>query len=213
LSIIYKGTITEDNSGVEKEFEIHQGLNPQFNIDMHNLWNKKNIELLQSIQSESNGDAAKLKLLLDDCMLEDYHWNWVGKVYDCFGSDYEWFYLIIDDIIQACCVIYHPKKSKMDEDDIFYVKYLAVAPWNRNTPFFKRKFGALGSILLGNCTVYSNSEYKYRYGFSLHSLPQALDYYVNKLGMSDYGIDSAEENLHYLEISENNSKDLAEKYV
>ncbi|MGB7402378.1 MAG: hypothetical protein WA916_07345 [Arcobacter sp.] len=180
---------------------------------MHELWTPKHVELVKLIIDESNGDQEKLKSLLSECMLEDRQWNWTGKVFHCFGNEYEWFYFEIDGIIQACCVIYHPKKSSIDEDNIFYVKYLAVAPWNRNTPFYKRQFASLGSILLAKCTEYSESNYKYRCGFSLHALPQALEYYVSKLGMIDYGVDVNEENLHYLEIDNAKSRELVNKYV
>lgn len=213
MSIIYQSKILDNEESVEKEFTIHKGLNPNFNIEMSNSWRKKNVELLQLITNESGEDEGKLHILLNKCMMEDSHWNWIGKTYHCFGRDYEWFYLVIDGTIQACCVIYHPKESRIDMSQIFYVKYLAVAPWNRNTPFFLRKYGALGSILLGRCAEYSKCAYQYRYGFSLHSLPQALNYYVDKLKMNDYGIDITEDNLHYLEINEVNSEQLVKEYV
>ena len=56
-------------------------------------------------------------------------------------------------------------------------------------------------------TVFSHLKNKlpYRYGFCLHSLPQANSYY-QEIGMVGFGPDSNKENLHYYEMMESETE-------
>jgi hypothetical protein len=77
----------------------------------------KDQELLDIISSISN---------------EDDHWRWFDKAIHLKGEEYDWFHLYADEKPQAVCIIYHPKESALEPGNIFYIEYLAVAPWNRS---------------------------------------------------------------------------------
>ena len=76
------------------------------------------------------------------------------------------------------CLIYHPKASVLDPGDIFYVKFVAVAPWNRTCDLRPREFRGLGEIILRAAQRFAVNELKLRPGFCLHSLPKAEGFYT-----------------------------------
>ena len=61
----------------------------------------------------------------------------------------------------------------MEPGDIFYVKFVAVAPWNRDCDLRPREFCGLGRIILRAAQRFAVKELKLRPGFCLHSLPKA----------------------------------------
>ena len=91
--------------------------------------------------------------------------------------------MLVKDVVQGICMIYHPKPSKLEEGDIFYVEYVSVAPWNRDSKIHERTFKGIGSILLKCALDYAIKTLKLKPGFSLHSLKQAENYYSNRLHM------------------------------
>lgn len=211
MSYIYVGTIKDLHQNIEKEFRVYKGINPTLALKIQTEWGQANIDLITALQMQATSQEEFLQNV-SKCMLQDAHWNWMSKCFACNDNRYEWFYLIIDNQVQAASIIYHPHESKIDKENIFYVDYLAVAPWNRNTPIATRQFESLGTILLSICAKHSNSLYLYRIGFSLHSLPQALGYYI-RIGMTDFGIDHSKQSLNYLEMEENNFNTVVGNYA
>lgn len=61
----------------------------------------------------------------------------------------------------------------MEPGDIFYVKFVAVAPWNRDCEIRPREFKGLGKTILRAAQRFAVKELKLRPGFCLHSLPKA----------------------------------------
>jgi hypothetical protein len=82
-----------------------------------------------------------------------------------------------------------------------YVSYLEVAPWNRrDLPGDVQRYRPVGAILMRAAIAYSREQgFKGRVG--LHSLPQSNDWYANKCGMADLGMDAEYQNLRYFEMS------------
>jgi hypothetical protein len=76
-------------------------------------------------------------------------------------------------------VIYHPKKSVLAPGDIFYVEYVAVAPWNRSCKIRDRQFRGAGTALISAALRFAVKTLKLRPGFCLHSLPGANGYYLS----------------------------------
>jgi hypothetical protein len=122
------------------------------------------------------------------------------------SDEYEWFYLLSQGKPQGACVFYHPKESIIDEKDIFYIEYVAVAPWNRDTPVTNRKFKGIGTILIKCALNYAVDKLGLQYGFSLHSLSQAKNYY-EKIGMINFP-EKDKDRLVYFEMPRDKSTEM-----
>ncbi|QJB47494.1 hypothetical protein HGD77_01295 [Acinetobacter sp. NEB149] len=130
-------------------------------------------------------DEANARQELSQIDYQDWQWKWINKTYHTKTDNCnEWFYLEIDSKVEAACLIYYPKNSYLHPlESIFYVEYLAVAPWNRYTPLEEQRNKGLGSLLLLKAINYLAIKYNTSGRFSLHSLMQAEGYYVNRLKM------------------------------
>ncbi|PHR71498.1 MAG: hypothetical protein COA66_09190 [Arcobacter sp.] len=212
MRIISTGKIKNLHTNNLDDFSISIGLDYQLTYTFENEWKDVTNKIVGQILKDSNGDNDKISKGLNDNLIQDAGWNWFRKTQHCNSSAYEWFYLTIDNKVEACCILYHPKNSVIDTKSISYIDYLAVAPWNRDTIIGKRKYSSLGLRLLSKCCDYIKSNHLYRYGFSLHSLPQTLPLYV-KIGMIDYGKDKTKENLNYLEMTEDNTETMVKRYA
>ncbi|MGE6711914.1 hypothetical protein ACQKI2_17570, partial [Hyphomonas sp. NPDC076881] len=86
-------------------------------------------------------------------------------------------------------------------DHLVYIDFVEAAPWNRREILGELpKFSGAGSILIRAAIEYSKVEgFKGRIG--LHSLPQANDFYANRVRMTDLGQDSNYQNLRYFEMT------------
>jgi len=188
----------------DEQVEIYHGLSSLDNLAADRAWAQSNANLLGEIlEKVKAGDD--MDLLLSQVDIEDKHWEWVRKGFAFDSDEYEWFYAKSAEEIEGICVIYHPQPSKIDEKDIFYVDYIAIAPWNRKNPFDIPKFKGVGSILIKESLRFSVEKLKYRPGFSLHSLPQAVGYY-EKIGMQNFGRDESKQGLVYFEMNESQSE-------
>lgn len=164
-------------------------------------WKKYNFDLADYINA--NYTADKIPEVLENIQVEDHHWEWVAKSLMLKGSEYEWFYLKTNNRIEAACLMYHPKASAVDNANIFYIDFIAVAPWNRKDPMRGKELYNVGSTLLKEVIRYSVNTLGLTYRFSLHSLPQAKKYY-NKIGMQHFPCGDKDA-LEYFEMNENDS--------
>ncbi|WP_244089171.1 hypothetical protein [Aeromonas hydrophila] len=180
VSIIETGQLPRANGGYT-DYTISHGEDPFKAIECDQQWTKSNIELFEFIAAQ-NYDAAQLKNVLDSIQTEDHHWDWFKKTLSYSKDEYEWFYLYAEEKPQGVCLIYHPKVSALSTSNIFYVEYLAVAPWNRDCLIRKRDFLKIGSTLLTCSLRFAVTTLGLTPGLSLHSLPQARGYY-EKLNM------------------------------
>lgn len=130
---------------------------------------------------------------------EDLQWDWLNKALHTNSPEYDWFILQCDSKIQGVLVAYHPKKSHTESGDVFYIDYLAAAPWNRDTPKTKAQYRGIGTSLVATVADYYIRVHSYKPGFLLHSLPAAEGYYQG-IGMTDLGIDPSKENLRQFEM-------------
>jgi hypothetical protein len=179
-SVIEKGYLSK-HSGEEIEYSIEHGLNINSAIACDQSWDQFKLEMLDYIEQQ-NYSEEKLSEVLSGIQTEDYHWNWALKSHICSTTEYEWFFLFADNQPQGACLIYHPKKSTLHPNNIFYVEFVAVAPWNRSNPYKPKMFTGVGSVLIKSALNYAVNILGLYQGFSLHSLPQACDYYI-KIGM------------------------------
>ncbi|EPN4987719.1 GNAT family N-acetyltransferase [Vibrio alginolyticus] len=176
-----KGSI-EDSNGKTHSYEIVHGWDFGLASLCDKEWGAFNLQILDYIYNAAPCDQQNL---LENSLLEDAHWNWLQKHQRYHDDQYDWFFFMVDDIPQAACLVYHPKQSAVGDEPIFYIEFLAVAPWNRPNHIANQKFKGIGSILLKNVIEFADNNLKISRGFSLHSLPKAQGFY-EKIGMVRY---------------------------
>lgn len=190
----------------EVAFKIHQEWNPVCANRCDSLWGAFNISLLRHVRDVSASEE-ELKDLYEALSLEDQHWDWFSKAASFKSESYRWFFLIANGEPQGACLIYHPKESIIDKRGIFYIEYIAVAPWNRKNPLDEVRFSGVGSLLLKHVSAYAISVFGIRPGFGLHSLPKAYGFY-QRIGMCNYPV-LDKDVLKYYEMPEQ----VAEKFI
>lgn len=184
--------------GTLKEYVIVRGWDAVTAHRCDKLWDQFNLEVMEHIHTkvapaEQEAAAAQLQL-------EDEHWDWLTKTMCYRTPGYEWFFLIADNKPQGACLIYHPHKSAFSGEDIFYIEYVAVAPWNRQNPMQERVFSGIGPMLIKAAVEYAVTALRLKHGFCLHALAQAVPFY-QKIGMlAQPGLDKP--NLQYFEMPE-----------
>lgn len=204
-NIIRKGRNNNQITGETSEIEVLHGIDFNLSKTADLTWVTFNLKLLQHLNDITNGDTLAFRQLYEESQLEDFHWRWLNKAMSYNTNEYEWFYYIAENEIQGVCVIYHPKQSKIDDENVFYIEFVATAPWNRLNRMCDIKFKGIGSALLRESLIYSINILGYRPGFSLHSLPQATTYY-EKIGMQNFGPDPGYHGLIYLEMEQRSSE-------
>jgi hypothetical protein len=178
--IVNEGTIIKRN-GETVPYTIELGLSKS-SIDECNKWKEFITRFILEFVDKNPSIIDYEEVLQNDIMLEDYHWNWLKKAIAYNITGYDWFFLKTPDGIQGICLTFHPKKSAIKSIDIFYIHYLASAPWNRVSKLYERKYKGVATEIIKQIQLYFIKTYQYSYGFSLHSLPQAETFYRN-LGM------------------------------
>jgi hypothetical protein len=173
-----------DSEGVAVAYEINHGWDILSANSCDRQWTSFDMKLFEYIKKQDYSDE-ELDAVLSGIKGEHSHWDWFKKSV-CYTADgYEWFYMFADGKPQGACLIYHPKDSVIDSENIFYMEFLEVAPWNRDNPMAKRKFKGVGSLIIKCVLNFAVNKLQLKPGFSLHSLPQAIGYY-KKIGMKNY---------------------------
>ncbi|HEV2692705.1 MAG TPA: hypothetical protein VG347_07380 [Verrucomicrobiae bacterium] len=158
-------------------YKIIHGWDLTASHECDRLWKEGWVAIFKQIE-QLEPDEKKQAELLASISTEDIHWNWFAKAVNSSTDEYEWFHLYANNKPQATCLIYHPEASALESGDIFYVKFVAVAPWNRKCDFRPREFKRLGEIILRAAQRFAVKELKLRPGFCLHSLPKAEEFYT-----------------------------------
>ncbi len=191
------GTLT-DRNGKAVDFTIYRGWNITLGHACDEQWRKYNLSLMKFIEKQ-NYDIPKLNAVLDGIQIDDDHWDWLVKSCLHKSDEYKWLFLVADGKPQGACLMYHPKASTLGNGDIFYIEYIAVAPWNRENPMETRLFKAIGSTMIKHLIRYAHDELNLSYGFSLHAIPKATGFYM-KIGMLDHVL-SDKTPLKYFEMT------------
>ena len=194
---IGNGTLTNLN-GENTPYTIELGLSKS-SIQECNGWRDFTTNFIIIFLNENPTVLDYRKVLQKDIMLEDYHWNWYEKAIRYNTSGYNWFFLKTPDGIQSVCVTFHHKKSILQNIDIFYIQYIASAPWNRISSLHERRYKGTGIEIIKQIQLYFVKMYHLSYGFSLHSLPQAQKFY-EKFGMVNLPEHNGLDGLFFYEI-------------
>jgi hypothetical protein len=196
--IVERGQMASPKGG-HVEYQLHHGWDPAKAHVCDKTWGVFNVELMRFIKCQAYDDG-QLRAVLDQIQIDDSHWNWLTKSLFHKSAEYDWFFLMAEGYPQGACLIYHPKPSAIASGDIFYIEYVAAAPWNRDNPMSGRTFKGIATILLRYATNYARRELKLRFGFSLHALPKAIAFYRG-IGMVEHPPGN-KDNLSYFEMPE-----------
>lgn len=170
-----------NKAGKTIDYEITHGCDIISANSCDRQWGLFHFKLLEYIEKQGYSEE-ELESIFSGMQVEHLHWDWFKKSI-CYTDDgYEWFYLFADRKPQSACLIYHPKKSAFEPGDIFYIEFVAVAPWNRDNPMAKREFRGIGTLMIKSVLQFATDKLQLRPGFSLRALPQACGYY-EKIGM------------------------------
>ena len=180
--IISRGTLAGQCGSVD--YTIHLGWDLLIANLCDRTWGAFNITLLRYIR-KLEAQGIDIDPILESAQLEDNHWRWLDKTLHYRGNCYTWFFLVAENYPQAACLVYHPKASVVGAGDIFYIEYIAAAPWNRENVLAERVFKGVGPKLLDHVICYAKDDLKLQAGFSLHSLPKAVAFY-EKIGMKAF---------------------------
>lgn len=193
-------------TGKSVEFTIHHGWDPTKALLCDNTWGMFNCKLLSFIK-EQKYDADTLRKISKQIQIGDAHWDWFNKSCLYNTDEYNWFFLMAADKPQAACLIYHPKPSLLCTGNIFYIEYLASAPWNRKNPMIERSFKEVATTLLRYVVSFGKNNLNLRYGFCLHALQSAVGFYAS-LGMVNHP-PADKVNLPYFEMPEEHASKFA----
>ena len=194
-----------DDSHVD--YQLHHGWDIAKAYACDKEWGKFNVDLMRFIKNQDY-DPKTLARVLEDIQMDDSHWRWFDKSCAFKTTEYDWFFLMADESSQGVCLIYHPKPSALEKGNIFYVEYVAVAPWNRVNPMQPRFFKGIGSILIKYAVNYAHTVLNLKYGFSLHALPKAAEFYY-RIGMTDH-LPLDKDGLQYFEMLEQRATEFVE---
>jgi len=178
--VIEEGTLSTAGGG-SMPYQLHFG----WDLAIANLcdgsWGAFNVKLLRHIRDMKVSDDDRAAIL-DGVQIDDHHWRWFNKSLAFHSDEYKWFFVMAESYPQAACLIYHPKPSAIDAANIFYIEYLAVAPWNRENPLSPKVIKGLGPLIIQAAMRYAVEKLAYRPGYSLHALPKAVAFY-ERMGM------------------------------
>ena len=178
--VIGKG-ILNNSSAQGVEYSAHCGWDVIKALACDKEWGRFNVKLLAFIEEQYSDEKVR-DAVLADSSLEDHHWDWFSKAAAYKSDEYRWYFLYSEGLPQAACLIFHPKKSVLSAGNIFYVEYLAVAPWNRRNVMQERRFAGVGTRMLKHAVEHCRDSLNLLPGFSLHALPGAMNFY-EKIGM------------------------------
>lgn len=189
-------------------FKIVHGWSLESSFECDTLWKQGWIALLKQIQ-QAEPDETKQDEIFASISTDDFHWDWFKKAVASSTDEFEWFHLHAEGKPQAACLIYHPEASALEPGDIFYVKFVAVAPWNRDCKVRPADFKGLGKTILRAAQRFAVKKLKLRPGFCLHSLPKAEGFYT-KLKLIKVAGKEDKQSLPYYELSQALATELME---
>ena len=185
---------------------IFHGRSLEYVSEITNSWKHYMYDTIDRIEFTNETELIEE---ISSLPFHDFHWEW-GKKYNYYNSkEYDWFYFVINNKVEAISFCSSPKRSVIDSENIFYIEYIAVAPWNRNHKLIDRHFKGLGYILIKEISKYFHTCKNYRFGFSLSAVPQAINFY-QQIGMIYFG-QYNHDGLYFYEMNFENAKKLIEE--
>lgn len=176
-------------TGEPHEAELLDGINARHLTDVDEIWRPALSLLARWSGRESRQESS--------------HWNWRVKMRHVRRSrKASSFAIVFRDVTQGLMIVDSSRTARLDPDcgqNLVYVDYVEVAPWNRQGWQPQRVFHSVGTTLLG-AAVDKSIELGFGGRIGLHSLPQANTFY-SRSGMTNLGADASKQNLCYFEMT------------
>lgn len=200
----YKIDLVEGMDDAHIDFIEHQWhpiLQRQYDLALLNFFQQF------SVASRTDEKWAEV---LGNFGAQDWHWKWRDKCSVAPATNRRIFALLNAGDVEAAMCLYFGKQSRDTNPlPIVYVDYVSVAPWNRKEIQNPLRFRKLGTVMLGAAVAVSMSMgLEGRCG--LHSLPQSEGFY-RRIGMDDFGTDTAYWALRYFEFSNQTATEFMKK--
>lgn len=199
-------TLLDVASGTPVDAELWEAITDDNLGDWEAEWVPALFELLKAL----NRQGVERRL-----WPQSRHWDWRDKLAEIEGRLANRCHAIVQDgMTQAMMIVDLTKRARIAGQlgqHLVYVDFLETAPWNRHdlTRAMPQLAGC-GSILVATAIELSIEEgFKGRIG--LHSLPQSNDFYSNRCGMQDLGVDAHFQNLRYFEATPEIAQQFIEK--
>ncbi len=137
---------------------------------------------------------------------QDLHWKWDKKTDWSRGLlSLHRFAITCEADLQGLMLVNLTKLTgrlaSQKGKDLAYLEFVSTAPWNRPDLTDKPVFRGVGLNMVRTAVELSRVE-GFRGRISLHSLPQAVQFYGSVCGMTDLGADASHHNLVYFEMTE-----------
>lgn len=176
--------------------QLVDGINEKHLQDIETKW----VPFRQAVADERHGGNPPLLTP----GFQSWRWNW-RKKQTKHGKllDYPSYAIEADGETQgvmflklnATCLI----ESQKDNAQV-YVLYLETAPWNLSDLTEEPRFRGVGSLMMA-ATVQASRDEGYKGRVGLASLPQAVGFYKDKIGMTAVGPDLFDKRLTYFEMT------------
>lgn len=199
MEVYLKGEVLNLQRDQSVEFYVLTDEDHTLADSIQATWGPAFFEIISALQ-KSCQSVDELEQAINDCHLQDFHWEWPGIVRQ-ESSEYirKTFYYFADGFVEGALHAYFPKQSLVNKGHkLVYVDFVAVAPWNRPKAAGSKRYGGIGTALIRTVIKHSH-EQGYEGCIALHSLPQAESYYEG-LGMEEHGLDGTYHDLRYFEM-------------
>ncbi len=185
--ILSKVWLKEIASGAPREAILCESIQARHLSDVEGIWKP----------------AWKVLLRWSGREEQSSHWDWRAKLRALRRRRRSRTFAVeCDGITQGLMIIELGGRCRVETQrgqELVYIDFLEVAPWNRDSWKPNRLYGSVGTALIRSAIQASvNAGYQGKIG--LHSLPQADNFYC-RLGMLDLGRDSSYDNLRYFEMT------------
>lgn len=131
------------------------------------------------------------------------HWDWRAKLRSLRRRRHSRSFAVeCDGIVQGLMIVDLARRCRLESqrgEELPYVDFVEVAPWNRDSWKPNRLYGSVGTVLI-RAAIQLCLESGSQGRLGLHSLPQADNFY-RRLGMTDSGRDSDYDDLRYIELT------------
>ncbi len=201
------------HSGKVEDASLYDGIDEKHIQDFENLWQpilkKKEQEIRDRHTNSGNLNKMAYLVELGEYGIQDWHWDWRELCKSVDGQlIYRTFAIECQKTLQGLMLINLGVTCKMHQQKnmpMVYIELLTVAPWNRTQLEKNINYKYIGKVLIAVAISLSIEEdFEGRIG--LHSLPQACEYYEEKVNMTNLGPDSSHQDLSYYEMNSEQAK-------
>ena len=194
----YQVHLFDAAAGAMVEAELHDEIAGKQLIDWQFQWRPAVQTYMKRLVDNGIGPA-------DTAWPQSWHWDWRGKMNEVRGLlGHTGYSVVCRDVTQGMMRLdLASRRARLDSQagqDLVYVDYLEVAPWNWREPYADAPIYRLVGPVLMHAAITRSVEEGFKGRVGLHSLPQAIPFY-ERCGFTNLGTrpDEYEGKLPYFE--------------